>query len=98
MKILTSKLLLLFCLATASGVASADDRFDLRPGFLGVSLEWRLGDARRNGGYEILYRDSGRDRWRAAPGYAVAIGDGWVLGTDRHRGGYGIYRWNGHSW
>jgi len=28
----------------------------------------------------------------------VAVGDGWVLGTDRHTGGYGIYRWNGFSW
>ena len=41
---------------------------------------------------------SGRSRWQIAPGTAVAIGAGWVLGTDRHRGGYGIYRWNGRGW
>lgn len=30
-------------------------------------------------------------------GYANAVADGWVIGTDRRSGGYGIYRWNGDS-
>jgi hypothetical protein len=100
MKTLTTKILLLLCLATASGLAGADNLLDARRGFQTVvSVEWQLGDFRgSNRGYEILYRDSGRGRWRSAPGYAMAIGDGWVLGTDRHRGGYGIYRWSGRGW
>lgn len=37
-------------------------------------------------------------RWTRMPGSATDIGDGWVIGTDRRSGGYGIYRWNGRSW
>ena len=33
-----------------------------------------------------------------APGSATAVGDGWVIGTDRRGGGYGIYRWSGRGW
>jgi len=52
--------------------------------------DWRLGAHN-----EILMRtDRG---WRRVPGSAIAVGDGWVIGTDRRPGGYGIYRWNGRK-
>jgi hypothetical protein len=99
MKVLTINLFIMLCLATASGLASADNRFDNRRDLPAAgSGEWRLGEFRGDRlGYEILYR-TGRNGWRAAPGGAMAVGDGWVLGTDRHTGGYGIYRWNGRDW
>lgn len=100
MKNLTNKFLLLLCLATAPIMASADDRFDGRydrP--VAGNGEWRLGEFRGDRrGYEILYRAPGRNRWQLAPGGAMAVADGWVLGTDRHTGGFGIYRWNGFDW
>ena len=34
--------------------------------------------------------------WDRLPGSAIAVADGWVIGTNREHGGYGIYRWNGH--
>ena len=97
---LTTKVLIIFCLATASGLAGADDRNFSRNGYTPIDkFESTLGNFRgANRGYEILYRDSSRRRWQLAPGAATAIGDGWVLGTDRHRGGFGIYRWNGRDW
>jgi hypothetical protein len=97
---LTHKVLLLLCLAIAPALASADDRFDTRYSTpVAGNGEWRLGEFRGDRrGYEILYRASGRNRWQVVPGSAMAIGDGWVLGTDRHTGGYGIYRWNGRDW
>lgn len=99
MKNLTTRLLILLCLATTPVLASADDRFDERRSTVSASGEWRLGEFRGERlGYEILYRAPGRSRWQVAPGSAMAIGDGWVLGTDRHTGGYGIYRWNGRNW
>lgn len=55
--------------------------------------EWRLGH--RN---EIWYRHPGERDWRRAPGAAIDVGDGWVIGTDRRNGGFGIYRWNGYGW
>ena len=84
MKILTTKILLLLCLATTAGLATADDRFDARHGFQPSGrLEWRLGNfLGNNRGYEILYRDATRNRWRSAPGYAMAISDGWVQAMD----------------
>ena len=100
MKNLISKMLIVLCLATAPILAGADDRFDSRNNFPAVgSGDWRLGDFHGDRrGYEILYRAPGRNRWQLAPGGAMAIADGWVLGTDRHNGGYGIYRWNGRDW
>jgi len=100
MKIPVTKLLLLFCLALSSTLAVADSRYEPRynDSVIG-SGSWRLGSFRGGiRGYEILYRAPGRNRWQLAPGTAMAIGDGWVLGTDRHNGGYGIYRWNGYGW
>jgi len=44
-----------------------------------------------------IFQWTGR-RWTRMPGTATDIGDGWVIGTDRRSGGYGIYRWNGRSW
>ncbi|MDY6984264.1 MAG: hypothetical protein SV422_14355 [Pseudomonadota bacterium] len=58
----------------------------------GNGLEWR-----RGGGYDIYYRAPGNS-WRRAPGSAVDVGDGWVIGTDRRHGGFSIYRWDGHRW
>lgn len=40
---------------------------------------------------------NGRD-WDRIPGSAIAIADGWAIGTNREHGGYGIYRWNGYRW
>lgn len=100
MKALTCKTLLIVSLALASFGASADDRFDNRYRFGGnTAVEWRLGSfLGRHQGYEIMFRAGNSGRWIRAPGYATAIADGWVLGTDRHAGGYGIYRWNGYNW
>lgn len=64
------------------GLAAAD----------GSGLEWRHG-----GGYDIYYRTPGHS-WRRAPGSAVDVGDGWVIGTDRRHGGFSIYRWDGYRW
>lgn len=59
--------------------------------------EWRLGNGGRHG-HEIYYRTRDDRRWTLAPGEAIAVGDGWVIGTDHVNGGYGIYRWNGFGW
>lgn len=109
MTTLRNKLMILCVLGLASGALSADPRFDSRAPYSYdpaprafytdiASFDWRLGDARRGGGREILYRVPGSRRWQVAPGEATALADGWVLGTDRHRGGFGIYRWNGRGW
>lgn len=100
MKTLAIKILVLLCLATGSGLTIAGERFDTRQGYTTIgNPEWRLGSFRGGvRGYEILYRTSRGNRWQIAPGAAMAIGDGWVLGTDRLKGGYGIYRWNGRGW
>lgn len=101
MNTLIPKTLLLLALA-AAGTAAADERHDLR-GYEGRghesagALQWRLGDS-RGSGREVLYRAPGDRRWRTAPGAATDLADGWVLGVDRHRGGYGIYQWNGRGW
>lgn len=52
--------------------------------------EWRLGD------HNQIYLRTDRG-WRRVQGSAIDVGDGWVIGTDRRGGGYGIYRWNGRS-
>lgn len=52
--------------------------------------EWRLG----NHNQIFLRTDHG---WHRVQGSAIAIADGWAIGTDRRGGGYGIYRWNGYS-
>lgn len=50
--------------------------------------EWRLGNHN-----QIFHRtDRG---WQRVQGSAIDVGDGWVIGTDRRNGGFGIYRWNG---
>lgn len=62
-----------------------DDRDDWRGG--GRS-EWRIGD------HNQIYHRTDRG-WQRVQGSAIDVGDGWVIGTDRRNGGYGIYRWNG---
>lgn len=52
--------------------------------------EWRLGN------HNQIYQRTHRG-WQRVQGSATAVADGWVLGTDRRHGGYGIYRWNGRS-
>ena len=98
MKRLTLQALLLATLVSQPLLALADhDDDDRRPRNTGA-LDWRLGadlGYRRN---EIYYRYPGERRWVRAPGSAVDVGDGWVIGTDRRNGGYGIYRWNGRDW
>jgi opacity protein-like surface antigen len=81
---------LLLASLAAPLAANADDDYRGRgnPG----AMEWRAD------GYAILYRYPGDRRWQRAPGSARDVGDGWVLGTDRRNGGYGIYRWNGRGW
>jgi hypothetical protein len=51
---------------------------------------WRLGENN-----QILMRTN--RGWQRVPGSAIDVGDGWVIGTDRRSGGYGIYRWNGRK-
>lgn len=102
MKNTTIRAPLLFCLALLACTANADPRFAPNRAFGfadGGVMEWRLGDFRGHlQGHEILYRVPGSRRWQVAPGAATALGNGWVLGTDHHHGGYGIYRWNGRGW
>lgn len=71
--------------------ADHDDRDDRR--WSGSSIEWRDGP-----GTNIYFRYPGDHDWRRAPGSAHDVGDGWVIGTDRRNGGYGIYRWSGNGW
>ncbi len=70
-----------------ANVAQADDR--------NGNAGWRLGERHRDG-YAIYRRDRGN--WYRVPGSAIAVGDGWVLGSQRESGGYAIYRWNGYNW
>ena len=51
--------------------------------------EWRLGN------HNQIYQRTNRG-WQRVQGSAIAVADGWVIGTDRRSGGYGIYRWNGY--
>lgn len=74
----------------ASATALADDR-DHRFGGVRGGDSWRLGE-RVRGGYAIYHRGY------RVPGAAIAIADGWVLGSGRESGGYAIYRWNGRAW
>lgn len=82
MKSLLIPALLLAGLALAPAAAVADNN----------GFEWR-----RGGAYDIYYRAPGSP-WRRAPGSAIDVGDGWVIGTDRRHGGYSIYRWDGRRW
>lgn len=50
--------------------------------------EWRIGD------HNQIYHRTDRG-WQRVQGSAIDVGDGWVIGTDRRNGGFGIYRWNG---
>lgn len=50
--------------------------------------EWRLGE------HNQIYQRTDRG-WQRVQGSAIDVGDGWVIGTDRRNGGFGIYRWNG---
>jgi hypothetical protein len=98
MKRLTLKALLLAAIATTPLLAHADhDRFDRRDRFDLGQLSWRMGPDHGRG-HEIYFRYPGDRDWLRAPGAAVDVGDGWVIGVDRHSGGYGIYRWSGRDW
>lgn len=98
MKKIYLQVMLLAMLAVQPMLANADHdkRRQDRSGT--SALEWRLGAARGWQGHEIYYRHAGDRQWRRAPGSAIDLSDGWVIGTDRRNGGYGIYRWNGHDW
>lgn len=50
---------------------------------------WRLGE------HNQIYHRTDRG-WRRVQGSAIDVADGWVIGTDRRSGGYGVYRWNGY--
>ena len=78
----------LLVLALIPAPAQADDR-----GFRdrGNSGAWRLGERHRDG--YAIYRGGYR-----VPGSAIAVADGWVLGSKRESGGFAIYRWNGRDW
>lgn len=80
--------LLVLALIPAPAPAQADDR-----GFRdrGNSGAWRLGERHRDG--YAIYRGGYR-----VPGSAIAVADGWVLGSKRESGGFAIYRWNGRDW
>ncbi|MGB4246743.1 MAG: hypothetical protein WBJ75_03395, partial [Pseudohongiellaceae bacterium] len=54
----------------------------------GGRSEWRIGD------HNQIYHRTDRG-WQRVQGSAIDVGDGWVIGTDRRNGGFGIYRWNG---
>ena len=78
--VLRSALFVAFVL-TAVSPAQADSARDRFGGG-----QWRL-----DGHNQIFLRtDRG---WQRVQGSAIAIADGWVIGTDRRDGGYGIYRW-----
>jgi len=98
MKTLAFNLTLLACLTMLPFTVSADGRYD-RGSWSNNGVDFRLGGFRGgNRGYEIFFRYRDGRGWRRAPGSAMDLGDGWVIGTDRRRGGYGIYRWNGRGW
>lgn len=44
-----------------------------------------------------IFQWSGSD-WKAMPGSATDVGDGWVIGTERIGGDYGIWRWSNGNW
>ena len=96
----TLQTILILSLGLSALTASADDRFDNRYRYTnGTSLQWQLGTFRGGyQGYDIMFRSPGSRGWARAPGRATALGDGWVLCTDRHTGGYGIYRWSSYGW
>ena len=73
---------LLFAAVSPAQADSARDRFG--------GSQWRLGSHNQI----FLRTDRG---WQRVQGSAIAVADGWVIGTDRRDGGYGIYRWNGRS-
>lgn len=85
------KVLVLAAVTALPALAIADHDDDRR--WSGNSMEWRGGR-----GTDIYFRYPGDRDWRRAPGSAYDVGDGWVIGTDRRNGGYGIYRWNGNNW
>ena len=82
--LLKSALLLTIVLSTVTQVLADGprDRFS--------GSEWRLGN------HNQIFRRTDRG-WQRVQGSAIAVADGWVIGTDRRSGGYGIYRWNGRS-
>ena len=82
--VLISALFVAFVL-TAVSPAQADGARDRFGG-----SQWRLGS------HNQIFLRTERG-WQRVQGSAIAIADGWVIGTDRRDGGYGIYRWNGRS-
>lgn len=76
--------LILTILFAAASAAQADNARDSYRG-----NEWRLGN------HNQIFQRTARG-WQRMPGSAIAVAEGWVIGTDRRNGGYGIYRWNGY--
>jgi hypothetical protein len=99
MRKLFLQVVLLTGLAVLPMLANADRDDQRRQGWNSIdALQWRQGNSRGWQGYEIYYRAPGDRQWHRAPGLAHDLGAGWVIGTDRRNGGYGIYRWNGRNW
>lgn len=89
----TRSLIVIALVLVAASQAMADGRRDHSFGYSygrnESAHDWKLGDHYR------IYRFTGRG-WQRVEGSATDVGDGWVIGTDRRDGGYGIYRWNGY--
>ncbi|MFM1896738.1 MAG: hypothetical protein RLZZ385_1812 [Pseudomonadota bacterium] len=81
--------LLLITLSQAWADGSRGRSFHNTYGHDRDSGAWRLDEYNRI----YLRTDYG---WRRVEGSAIDVADGWVIGTDRQHGGYGIYRWNGY--
>lgn len=47
--------------------------------------------------HNVIYYWS-NNTWLELPGLASDVGDGWIIGTNEVKGGYGIYRWSGSNW
>lgn len=91
---LSTRLLLMLAAGVLLASQALADPFRDRPfhderGYSRDSGAWRLDD------YQRIYLRTHRG-WRQVEGTAMAVGDGWVIGTDRRPGGFGIYRWNGY--
>ena len=77
-------LIVLFTMTTGLPAVQAGDRVYRHS-------DRRLGERVRDG--FAIYRNGYR-----VPGSAIALADGWALGTARESGGFAIFRWNGRHW
>lgn len=81
-------LIVLFTMTTGLPAVQADDRVYR---YSDGPANWRLGERVRDG--FAIYRNGYR-----VPGSAIALADGWALGSARESGGFAIFRWNGRHW